>query len=107
MPFASSRRGMLAARGRAMTLRRTGQADLTVVGFATAYRPEQVAGAVRQGDQRVAITAIEIAAASWPGPPRPGDFLVVDGKTWAIEGAEPKHEGLVCAGFDLWIRGGQ
>ncbi|HEY0182350.1 MAG TPA: hypothetical protein VGC09_06025, partial [Rhodopila sp.] len=94
--FLAGRRRMLATRGRPMTLRRANPADggivpadLTVQGFLFPYAPERIAGPVRQGDAQVQMLADEIAAAGWPGPPRAGDWLVVDGATWLIQGANP------------------
>ena len=37
-----------------------------------------------QGDRRVTITDHEIAAASWPGPPRKADRVVIDGAVTAV-----------------------
>lgn len=107
-----SRRRQIAAKGRAMVLQRqTGVspvvwAQVQVRGVARGYRPEQLTGDIRQGDQNVSILNDEIAAAGWPGPPKARDSIIIDGRTWAVEGAYPVYEGDLLIGHDLWVRGG-
>ena len=106
------RRRLLAAKGRTMTLRRpnpasgAAPADLPVLAYLWPYAPDKVAGAIRQGDAQVQMMDDEIAAEAWPGPPRTGDWLVVDGATWLVQGANPVYDGAVLIGHNLWIRGG-
>ena len=103
-----TRRRMIRSRGRQMTLRRagTGGASVDLIGFASSYSPEQTQGAVSPGDQQVQILNDEIAAASWPAPPRKDDKLVLDGRTAAVKGAWPVHDGALLIGWRLWISGG-
>lgn len=98
----------LAQYGRPMTLRRrvgTGNTftEATVQGYASAYRPEHLTGLVRQGDLKVVIGP-DTGAITAPikGP----DALVIDGRTYAVQGATPRMVGATLAGYELWVRGG-
>lgn len=104
--LASARGRMLAARGRPMVLSRVNGPSVTVVGFARQYQPQELVGAVVQGDQRVEIGAAEIAAAGWPAPPARPDRLVIDGRSATVQGAVAVHEGAAVIGYSLWVRGG-
>lgn len=106
MSYLTSRRRMLAQKGRPMTLRRTGQTDLTVQGYAVNGSTEQGQGAARQDMQTVHILNDEIATASWPGPPIRGDRMVVDSDSWAILTATPVYEGSILIGHKLDTQGG-
>lgn len=106
------RRRMMAANGRPMVLRRpltvnppTYQ-DVVLQGFQRAYRPEQLSANLHQGDSLIAICANEIQAAGWPAPPRAKDQMIIDGRTWAIEGSQTLCDGTEVIGYDLWVRGG-
>ena len=97
--------------GRAMTLRRRSGTtntftDVEVTGVPRAYKPGELLGGITQGDQRVTISNGEIAAADWPGPPRKGDVIVIDGHTWSLLGAEPRYLGSAVVAHVLWVRGG-
>lgn len=108
-----ARRRNIASRGRSFTLRRqtvtspATYSSVTVTAFLRAYRPDQIAGALMQGDWAMEIGNDEIAAASWPGPPRPGDE-VLDGSaaTYAVIGAAAIYEGSTLIGHTLQLRGG-
>lgn len=95
-----------------MTLRRRASATdaspatVTVNGVARGYKPQQIAGNVREGDMQVSILNDEITAASWPGPPLPRDEIVIDGNLWRVEGCETLYEGTLCIGHRLQVRGG-
>lgn len=110
---ADARQRNLASRGRSFTLRRqtvttpAAYTTVTVTGFRRAYRPDQIAGAIQQGDWALEICNFEIAAASWPGPPRAGDE-VLDGSaaTYAVVGAAAVYEGEDLIGHTLQLRGG-
>lgn len=96
----------LRRQGRAMQLRRrTGTTasftDAPVYGRSRFYAPEEVTGAVIQGDRRIRIAQLDIAAASWPGPPRKLDIL--DGAT--IQGVETLYDGETLVGYVCWVRG--
>jgi hypothetical protein len=96
--------------GRSMTLRRrvgvsTSFNDVVVYGEDRGYSPDQLLGGIIQGDRKVTISNTEIAAASWPGPPKKGDFLTVDGVQTALQGAVTEYEGSTILAHILWIRG--
>ncbi|PWC69103.1 hypothetical protein TSH7_01265 [Azospirillum sp. TSH7] len=92
--------------GRQMSLkRRVGTTnaftECTVYGKARFYQPTELIGLVKQGDRRIRIAQSDIAAASWPGPPKVGDLL--DGG--AVQGAEHLYDGETLVGFVVWVRG--
>jgi hypothetical protein len=96
--------------GRNMTLRRrTGTTstftDVTVKGVARGYQPNELLGGLAQGDRTVTISNAEIATASWPGPPKRGDFLTLDGVQTAVQGVETKYLANTVLAHVLWVRG--
>ena len=105
------RRNILRA-GRSATLRRqTGfdpltYADVTLLVTVRRYRPDQFQGGVRVGDAQAETLDNEIRAVSWPGPPRAGDVLELDGAAWQVVGAARVFDGPALIGHTLWIRGG-
>jgi hypothetical protein len=99
-----ARRRQIHANGRAMVLRRNGIADLVICGVDRAYQPDELTGGLQTGDVRIEALNDEIAAAAWPVPPMRPDRILVDGKTLAIQGAHPVHEGPVLIGWSLWAR---
>lgn len=111
--YMDGRRRLLASRGRGFTLRRQtvtappAYVSVTLTGFLRAYRPDQIAGALQQGDWAMEIGNDEIAAAEWPGPPRAGDE-VLDGSAaaYAVIGAAPIYEAETLIGHTLTLRGG-
>lgn len=111
MTLAASTPRMLARNGRAMTLRRrvgttAAFTDVTVVGRLRDFSPEQLVGGVMQGDAEAVIDAGPVLAAAGFAPPRKGDLLVVDGRTWAVQGCQPRAIGAQVVAYDLWVRGG-
>jgi hypothetical protein len=113
MAHIDTRRRLIGRMGRPMTLRRPNPAsgsppaDLRVQAYLYPFSPQLIAGPIKQGDAQVQMLNDEIAAAGWPGPPGAGDWLVIDGKTWQIEGANAVYDGSTALGFNLWVRGGQ
>lgn len=96
--------------GRTMKLRRrvgttSSYTDVDVKGTDKGYKAAEIAGLLQQGDRKITIGTAEIVAASWPAPPRKGDFLVIDGTSTAIQGAEPRYKGTVVLAYELWVRG--
>lgn len=104
--LADARRRQLARKGRQMTLARLNGPSVSLIGYARDYRPEELVGGIAQGDVRVEIGADEIAAASWPAPPRKTDRVTVDGRTYTIQGASAVYDGPTLAGYSIWARGG-
>lgn len=99
-------RAFIAKYGRAMVLKRrvgttSAFTECTVNGAGQQYSPDQLVGGITQGDRRIRIAQSDIDAASWPGPPRKGDFL--DGA--AVQGVEPLYWGDDLVGFQVWVRG--
>ena len=108
MSLASAVSDMLARNGRAMTLkRRVGTSaaftEASVTGYASAYRPEQITGLVRQGDLKVVIGPDTGAVAA---PLKAPDMIVIDGRSYAVQGATARMVGDAIAGYELWVRGG-
>lgn len=105
-----ARRRNLATRGRPMTLSRISvdapPVTVTVVGTLRLFNPQDLTGAVKQGDARIEIGHDEIAAASWPHPPSSPDQVLVDGQTYSVQGAAPVCEGPTIIGWSLDVRGG-
>lgn len=101
----------LARMGEPMTLRRRQGTSATftsasVFGVLRDFEPDELAGAIRQGDAEITIAHKPLDAAAWPAPPRNGDLIDVAGRTWAVQGALPKSMGGVTAAWMLWVRGG-
>ncbi|MCA3378419.1 MAG: hypothetical protein INF64_15005 [Roseomonas sp.] len=99
---------MLARYGRAMTLRRrigTGTTfnEATADGYIRAFSPEEITGGVMEGDARVILDAEPLTSLA---PPRKGDFIVIDNKTWSVLGAHARMVTDNVAAYDLWVRGG-
>lgn len=96
--------------GRSMTLRRrvgttSTYTDVGVRGVAKGYRPAELLGGLQQGDRYVTISNKEIAASGWPGPPRKGDFVVIDGLSTAVQGVESKNLSAEVLAHVMWVRG--
>ena len=96
--------------GRTMKLRRrigttTSYNDVDVKGTDRGYKPDEIAGLLQQGDRRITISNAEIATTGWPGPPRKGDVLVVDGVSTAVQGSEAKYAATTVIAHVLWVRG--
>lgn len=82
--------------------------DVAVVAILRGFRPEVlVAGAgLQQGDRQAIITDHEIAAASWPGPPRKGDRLVLPGGAIAtVQAVETRYLGSAVERHVMVVRG--
>lgn len=97
--------------GRTMTLRRrvgtTSQyQEVSVKGISKGYRPAELLGGLQQGDRYITIGNEEIAAqATYQGPPRKGDFVVLDGASVAVQGVETERLGAQVLAHTLWVRG--
>ncbi len=99
--------------GEEMTLRRMPSTDVTVWGKCFqpkgGARGDPVAGAssARQATLNVKISEAEIADASWPGPPRHGDRLIIGTRHYILEGdADTRSDGGVTLGHFLVVKGG-
>lgn len=111
--FLESRRRMISLRGRTMRLTRLGgtppgstTTNVNLSGVMHHYAPSELVAGIVQGDVRVEILNDEIATNNWPGPPRKGDRLLIDGRTYVLQGSTPAHDGAQVIGHSLWARGG-
>lgn len=96
---------MIKKEGEPVVLRRPPAPPLNLIGFVRGYKPDELTGAIDQGDREVRISDVEIAAAGWPGPPRKGDLLLIDGKPTAVQScSSPKLRGRVAMHI-LQVRG--
>ena len=77
--------------GETVTLRRTGQSDLTVKMSMRRYTESHLPENDLQGDITGHMCNREIAAASWPGPPKQNDKIIRDGKTLNVESCETRN----------------
>ncbi len=91
--------------GETTILRRQGQSDLSVKAKVRFFSPAELVGGIIQGDRRAAIGNAEIAAAGWPGPPKKGDFLVIDGAARAVQACNSVKIGDDYAMHVLQVRG--
>lgn len=116
MSVAGSISNALLRFGRQMTLRRqtlvAGAApnnqvplDVAVYGVTKNYAENEIIGTIIQGDTKVTITNTEIAAAQWPGPPKPGDKMVIDGKPRTVGAVEPKYLGTGILVYVMQVTG--
>lgn len=101
---------MLARRGRAVSLRRrvgttNTFTDVAPLGYSRGFKAQELVGGIIQGDREVVVGNAEIAAASWPGPPRKGDLVIIDGITATIQGVLTMYDGADRAAHIMWVRG--
>lgn len=99
----------IARTGQPLTLRRiaTGVAPVAVAvtGVVRGYAPHELVGGIVQGDRRVVISNAEIAAASWPGPPRKGDQVVDGTQVLTIQAVNTVTRGSAIAKHEITARG--
>lgn len=99
--------------GRPMILRRTTLGplgrevplDVSILGFAVNYQPQELIGTIQQGDSMVTFCNKEIAAAQWPGPPKQKDVLIFDNRTTIIMAVEAKYLGEELLAYYAQVRG--
>jgi hypothetical protein len=95
--------------GKAATLRRVaGPLTFVSVGVKAvvrAYQPNELQGAIIQGDRQARISNVEIGARQWPGPPRRGDQLILDGRTYNVQGVDSPNIGEDTAMHIIQVRG--
>ncbi len=87
---ASSVQAMLNTRGQTVTLRRLGVGgfDVACIGKVDGAMQQPLAGGTAQFTRMVIVSNVEIAAAGWPGPPRRGDEVHVDGVKLTVTGVD-------------------
>ena len=104
--LATSVAAMLARYGRPMTLRRKGTPDVDATVTGTGPRAvapsDPVAGAV-QSDARATISP---GLGSITAPPKRGDLLIADSRTYTVQNAVARMDGATVTAYDLIVRGG-
>ena len=83
--------GVIYLTGETVTLRREPATDVIVKASIRRYEARDLAGNIIQGSAVIHISNQEIAAASWPGPPRQGDKIIRDSKELHIESCETRN----------------
>ena len=96
---------MRAIRGTSVTLRRAGAADVTVIATIMQYKPNEILGGIQQGDRWAKFSDTALAAAGWPGPPRRGDVLMIDGRTFTAISCDTVKMGNVILSHTMQVRG--
>ena len=91
--------------GRPMELRRTGVPDVTVYGTTDGAVVSRLLGIITETGTHVIFSNAEIAAATWPGPPKKEDRIIVDGAPYKIAAVEPKYLGAEILVFVCQIVG--
>lgn len=95
-------------RGSSVTLRRmvSGVAvDVTVVATVMGYQPNEITGGIMVGDSKARLSDDDIAAAGWPGPPRRGDILMIDGRTFTAISVSTEKMGTAVLSHTMQVRG--
>lgn len=78
--------------------------DVPVRVFIRDYRPEQLVGALQQGDRSAIVRNREFAVGAHRAP-RKGDRLVASGVTYTVQAVETRLLGDVVIRHDMTIRG--
>lgn len=95
--------------GETLTLRRPGapNVDVAVKGVTRALHPDALVGEITQFERKVVISNAEIAAASWPGPPKRGDRVIfADGTQATVLMPGTRKLGDQIAGHWMIVKGG-
>lgn len=79
--------------------------DVTLFAVVRGYQPQQLVGNVAEGDRRVIIGNKAILAAGWPGPPKPDDQVVIDGRSTNIIAAPSITLDGEIVRYDIQVRG--
>lgn len=107
----------IAREGRTVLLRRLSGPDtffdVSLYAYGTDYHIDSrervggadVAGGVVQGDRIERISNKEISERGWPGPPRRGDQIVIEGRNCSVRGVETKVVGGETVEHILQVRG--
>lgn len=112
----------LARRGEDVELRRMTGTSQQVAFSATCrahvrgYKPEELVGAITQGDSMVILSPTDIERAQWPGGqepdgpgdrrvPRKGDKVMVQGRLRNVEAAAPKYMAGTLVRIEMQVRG--
>lgn len=96
--------------GKTASLRRLGGRagiwfDVDVIAVWRGYLPNEFQGGIVQGDRHVTISDRAIAARKWPGPPRRGDQMILDGRTYQVLAVDSPNVGEETAMHIMQVRG--
>lgn len=95
--------------GQGVTLRRLSggvQADLTVRAFVREYRPDEIVGAIAQGDSHVVLSPTQVAGSVFEtAAPARNDKVVIRGRVRNVQSAEPVFVGDQLVRINLQVRG--
>lgn len=113
MSVADSISAALKKFGRQMTLRRMtlnadnsiSNTDVTVYGHSIGNTAAHLVDGINQGVTIIQISNAEIAAASWPGPPRQNDVVILDGRNTRVQSSEPKYLGAAVLVHEMTVKG--
>lgn len=96
-------------RGTAVTLRRLVSGgppiDVTVMATIMGYQVNEFVGGIVQGDRRAKISDDDIAVAAWPGPPRRGDQIIANGRTFTVQACDTATMGASVLSHTMQITG--
>jgi hypothetical protein len=79
--------------------------DVAVKARVAGFEPKDLVGDIQQGDRSVVIGNAEIAAAAWPGPPKRGDRVLIDGLPFTVVSVDTLKLGEEIARHNLVVRG--
>jgi hypothetical protein len=106
LPNPAEYAAIIAEHGETMTLKRTGQSDLSLKGKRAGMPIDNgETGAERSEQIDVRIGRAEIAAASWPEPPKHTDRLVIGGRTFVVMAVQQHDDRGVVYGWKLQVVG--
>jgi hypothetical protein len=110
--FAIQRRNHIKHKGRVCVLGKwvgsegnMTQTKIPIQAFPYTYRPDQILGAIQQGDMLVETTADEIGASGWDIPTTQFYWLEIDGQKMTIINSQAIYDGSICIGYSIWARG--
>ena len=97
---------ILTDHGESMTLTRTGGASVVLYGKRVGMPTDAVESGTTASDQiEVRISRAEIAAASWPEPPRRTDTILIGGRTYMVLAAQQHDDRGTVYGWKLQVVG--
>lgn len=96
----------IAEHGETMTLKRSGQSDLTIYGKRYAAPVDSgLAGTRDSVAFKVKLPHVPMVDAAWPHPPRKTDQVTIGGRTYVVVTARPLGDAGETHGWDLDVAG--
>jgi hypothetical protein len=86
----------------------TSTAATSIRAHVASYSPQEIVGAIMQGDQKVILLKQDLDAASWPVPPHKGDKIITsDGRHLTVQfcDANTKRVGNTIIAYEIQARG--